>query len=181
TCGTPLHRPSAAMLDKLMNMQVKNEIFGDGTELLDASALLWNAAGVLATAGGAPIAGKVANAMGTAIDMIKLRYEMLEGLLPSEFVDLKVDVIPESFLEDDEQLDGEWDKALVVAKSRGWSADKAAFGYLLGKLGDRVGKGVTDRYNLKVDEGLKAVGDFARQQRNTHLTDQLYGKETDRT
>lgn len=181
TCGTPLHRPSAAMLDKLMNMQIKNEIFGDGTELLDASALLWNAAGVLATAGGAPIAGKVANAIGSAIDMIKLRYEMLEGLLPSEFIDLKVDVSPVKFLEDNEQLDGEWDKALVIAKSRGWSADKAAFGYLLGKLGDRVGKGVTDRYNLKVDEGLKAVGDFARQQRNTHLIDQLYGKETDRT
>lgn len=49
------------------------------------------------------------------------------------YTNLSKNRIEVSNLEDDEQLDGKWDKAMVVATSRGWSADKAVFGYLLGK------------------------------------------------
>lgn len=181
TCGTPMHRPSAEMLDKLMNMQVKNEIFGDDTQLLDAAAKLWDVAGVLATAGGASHAAKVAGGMGTVIDLMKLQYEMMEGLLPSEFIKLNVDVSPVTFLEDDDRLDGRWDKALVTARSRGWSADKVVFEKLLNMLGGRVSKGAQKRFNLNLSEGTNAVGDLASKLWDERLTNELFGPDTDRT
>lgn len=180
-CNSPLHRPNASTLNKLMNFQVENEIYGDGTGLLDASGLLFSASGVMFTAGGFKHVGKAAGIMASGIELAKLRFEMMEGLLPSEFIKIQLKAYPVEFLEDAEKLDGSWEKAMVTAQSRGWSADKAAFNFLLAQLGGRVKGDMIKRHNLKIDEGILALGDFASGLWDSQLTNELFGKEIDRT
>lgn len=180
-CNSPFHRPSASMLNELMNFQIKNEIYGDGTELLDASGMLFSASGVMFTAGGFGHGAKAAGVIASGIELAKLRYEMMEGLLPSEFIKFELAAYPVEFLEDAEELDGTWEKAMITAQSRGWSADKAAFNFLLGQLGGRVKGDMIKRHNLKIDEGIVALGDFASGLWDSLLTNELFGKEVDRT
>lgn len=180
-CRSPLHRPDASTLNKLMNFQIKNEIYGDDTGLLDASSLLFGASGVMFTAGGLKPVGNAAGAIASGIELAKLRFEMMEGLLPSEFIKIQLKASPVEFLEDDEKLDGTWEKAMVTARSRGWSVDKAAFNFLLGQLGGRVKADMIKKHNLKIDEGIDALGDFASGLWDSQLTNELFGKEIDRT
>jgi hypothetical protein len=133
-CQGSFYRPDAPTLERMMSLAVVSDLAvnSKAAAYLDAASLTLSAGGILAGAAGP--AGKrlaaIYSGAASAVFTHQKGTEAMDGLLPSSLVSLEFDYSPARFDEDDE-VEGRWSDAMLLARSKGWSADKAVLEGLL--------------------------------------------------